>query len=82
MSHLKGHVDKRMNYSETDYQILFKSLLQKKPKNALHGKLGNRVNFMTCRFFRKRHFRDFYENLKLYFFENGNFILRIYLRYY
>ena len=53
MSHLKGHVDKRMNYSETDYQILFKSLLQKKPKNALSSELRNRETMQFDNFSKK-----------------------------
>ena len=57
MSHLKGHVDKRMNYSETDYQILFKSLLQKKPKNALSSELRNREMIQFGYFYKKSLFQ-------------------------
>ena len=79
VSHLKGHVDKRMNYSETDYQILFKSLLQKKPKNALYGKLWNRVWHVIFR--KKRNFLDFSGILWncIFFFLKMTFL---YFRYY
>jgi len=42
-----------MNYSETDYQILFKSLLQKKPKNALSSELRNRETMQFDNFSKK-----------------------------